>query len=238
MHNETIEYRDGDLVFEAYAAHDDSTRAKRPGVLVCHAWGGQGELERAKAEQLADLGYLGFAADLYGKGIRGGTMEENAKLMQPFMDDRALLRQRLTASFAALREHALVDVSRMAAIGFCFGGLCALDLARSVPDGLRGVVSFHGLLHPPQLDARAPITAKVLILHGWDDPMATPEHVLAIAAELSDAEADWQLHAYGGTMHAFTNPNANLPDNGLLYNDVADRRSWATMKGFLHEVLA
>jgi dienelactone hydrolase len=238
MQNEYIEYQDGTVVCEGYAAWDDSTKAKRPGVLVSHAWGGQSDLERAKAEQLAALGYVGFALDLYGKGRRGGSMEENAKLMQPFIGDRAMLRRRLAASLDALRQHPLVDATRLAAIGYCFGGLCVLDLARSVPEGLRGVVSFHGLLHPPQLGEQAPIDAKILILHGWDDPLATPEHVLAVANELSAAGADWQLHAYGGTMHAFTNPGAKLPDNGLLYSAAADRRSRVAMEAFLREALA
>jgi dienelactone hydrolase len=207
-------------------------------VLVSHAWGGQGKLEQSKAENLVALGYVGFALDLYGKGKRGGSMEENAKLMQPFIDDRAMLRKRITAALDGLKKHALVDASRVAAIGFCFGGLCVLDLARSVPAGLKGVVSFHGLFHPPKLGKQAPITAKVLMLHGYDDPMAKPDSVVAIAQELTEAKADWQLHAYGRTSHAFTNPEANSPDHGLLYNATADRRSWVAMKNFLEEALA
>ena len=178
---EYVDYKDGGVTCEAYIAYDDVTKAKRPGVLVSHAWGGQGKLERGKAEKLAELGYVGFALDLYGKGKRGGSMEENAKLMQPFVDDRALLRKRINAALDAVKKHALVDAGRIGAIGFCFGGLCVLDLARSVPQGLRGVVSFHGLFHPPKLGKQAPISAKVLILHGYDDPMAKPESVVAIA---------------------------------------------------------
>jgi dienelactone hydrolase len=158
--------------------------------------------------------------------------------MQPFIDDRAMLRRRITAALDALKKHALVEPSRLGAIGFCFGGLCVLDLARSVPAGLKGVVSFHGLFHPPKLGPQAPITAKVLMLHGYDDPLAKPDSVLAIASELTEAKADWQLHAYGRTSHAFTNPEANSPDHGLLYNAVADRRSWVAMKNFFEEALA
>jgi dienelactone hydrolase len=238
LKTEYVDYKDGAVTCEAYVAYDDAKKNKRPGVLVSHAWGGQGKLERAKAEKLAELGYVGFAADLYGKGKRGGSMEENAKLMQPFIDDRALLRKRITAALDALKKHALVDAGRVGAIGFCFGGLCVLDLARSVPAGLKGVVSFHGLFHAPKLGTQAAITAKVLMLHGYDDPMAKPESVLAIASELTQAKADWQLHAYGRTSHAFTNPEANSPDHGLLYNAVADRRSWVAMKNFLEEALA
>ena len=235
---EYVEYKDGAVTCEGYVAHDGTAKSKRPGVLVSHAWGGQGKLERAKAEKLADLGYVGFALDLYGKGKRGASMEENAKLMQPFIDDRAMLRKRITAALDALKKHPRVDAGRVGAIGFCFGGLCVLDLARSVPRDLKGVVSFHGLFHPPKLGPQLPITAKVLILHGYDDPMAKPDSVVAIAQELTQAKADWQLHAYGGTSHAFTNPEANSPDHGLLYNATADRRSWVAMKNFLEEALA
>ena len=235
---EYVEYKDGAVTCEGYVAYDGAAKSKRPGVLVSHAWGGQGKLERAKAEKLADLGYVGFALDLYGKGKRGASMEENAKLMQPFIDDRAMLRKRITAGLDALKKHPRVDAGRVGAIGFCFGGLCVLDLARSVPRDLKGVVSFHGLFHPPKLGPQLPITAKVLILHGYDDPMAKPDSVVAIAQELTQAKADWQLHAYGGTSHAFTNPEANSPDHGLLYNATADRRSWVAMKNFLEEALA
>lgn len=233
-----LEYADGTTTCEGYVAFYDSQKGKRPGVLVSHAWGGQGDFERQKAEQLAELGYVGFALDLYGKGRRGGTMEENSALMKPFIEDRALLKRRITAALDALVQHPAVDAQCVAAIGFCFGGLCVLDLARSVPPGLKGVVSFHGLFHPPNLGAQPPIEAKVLMLHGYDDPMATPEHSNAIARELTAAGADWQLHAYGRTSHAFTNPQADSPEHGLLYNPVAARRSWVAMKNFLEEALA
>jgi dienelactone hydrolase len=169
--------------------------------------------------------------------VRGGTRDENAALMRPFMDDRALLRRRMNAALGALKSHPAVDAARTGAVGYCFGGLCALDLARSVPPGLRGVVSVHGMLHAASLGAQPRIDAKVLILHGFDDPLAPPEHVLAVARELSDAGADWQLHAYGGTMHAFTNPAANAPDHGLLYNEAAARRAWRSLCDFLEETL-
>jgi dienelactone hydrolase len=129
-----------------------------------------------------------------------------------------------------------VDESRVAAIGFCFGGLCVLDLARSGAD-INGVASFHGLLTPPPDSDDARISSKVLVMHGWDDPMATPEHLVALGRELTRKEADWQFHAYGNTMHAFTNPLADNPDFGTVYQADADRRSWASMKAFLSEVL-
>lgn len=239
MQTEIFDYSDGDVACEAYVAYPDAAAATRsPTVMIAHAWGGQSDFEHGKAEKLASLGYVGFAIDLYGKGNRGGTMERNAALMQPFIDDRSLLRRRMLAAYSAARSHPRVDPKRIAAIGFCFGGLCVLDLARSVPPDLRAVTSLHGLLHPPGLGPQAPITAKVLVLHGFDDPMAPPDALVAVGRELTAAKADWQLHAYGGTSHAFTNPQASSPEHGLIYNETADRRSWRALTDFLAEALA
>jgi len=235
MQTKYIDYTDGDVVCEGYLAVEEGAQ-RRPAVLVCHTWGGQSDAERERAEALAKLGYVGFAVDVYGKGVRGDSAETNERLMRPFVQDRAMLRRRLLAAVEAVRGRPEVDGDRIAAIGYCFGGLCALDIARAGPAGLRGVVSFHGVLHPPKLGPQPPIGAKVLILHGWDDPLAPPDHVLAIAEELTAAGADWQLHAYGGTMHAFTNPEANLPQAGLVYNAAAARRAWRSAEDFLAEV--
>jgi len=238
MNTQYLDYTDGELICEAYVAYDESQTSKRPCVLVSHQWSGQSDAERKKAEQLAQLGYVGFAIDIYGKGVRGGLLDDNSKLIQPFLDDRAMLRRRVLAALAAAQRHPVVAPDRIGAIGYCFGGLCVLDLARSAAPGVKGVVSFHGVFHPPNLGEQAPITAKVLILHGYDDPLATPEHVLAIAREFTEAKADWQLHAYGHTTHAFTASGVNLPERGLVYNATADRRSWIAMKNFFEEVLA
>ena len=204
-------------------------------MLVAHAWGGRGDNEDAKARALAGLGCAGLAIDLYGKGVRGRDRDENAALMQPFMDDRALLQRRMRLSLEVLKDQREVDTDRTAAIGFCFGGLCVLDLARSGAN-LAGVVSFHGLLGAPGNTGGNAIVAKVLALHGWDDPMAPPEHVVALARELSGQGADWQLHAYGNTMHAFTNRQANDPGFGTVYHPDADRRSWRAMQDFFTEI--
>lgn len=237
MQNEFFDYQDGELTCEGYAIFDDSRRGKRPCVLVSHAWGGQGDPERQIARDLAQLGYVGVAIDVYGKGVRGDPLQGNEHLMQPLLADRALLRRRMLAAVTAAKALPMVDAERIAAIGYCFGGLCALDLARSAAHGVRGVVSFHGLLDPPDIGEQVRITAKVLLLHGYADPMAPPEHVLAVANELTAARADWQLHAYGHAMHAFTFPGANLPADGIMYSPSAARRSWMAMKGFLEEVL-
>jgi dienelactone hydrolase len=230
-----VEYRHGDAILEGRLAWDDAFSGPRPGVLVAHAWGGRSEYEDGKADRLASLGYAAFAIDLYGKGVRGGDPETNAGLMQPFLDDRPRLQARLLVSLDEMRRHPEVDGNNVAAIGFCFGGLCVLDIARTGAD-VAGVVSFHGLFASPGNTAGNRIRAKVLVLHGWDDPMATPEAANALAAELSAMGADWQLHAYGNTMHAFTNPAANNADMGTVYDSVAERRSWQAMNNFLEEL--
>jgi dienelactone hydrolase len=232
-----LDYADGDAICEAYIAHADAP-GRRPAVLVAHQWAGQSDAERAAADRLAGLGYVGIALDVYGKGVRGAPGSDHSALMNPFLEDRARLRRRLLAAVEAARAHDAVDPDRIAVIGYCFGGLCAIDLARANAPGLKGAVSLHGLFSAPNLGPQAPIAASVLVLHGWDDPMAPPKDVLALSEELTAAKADWQLHAYGGAMHAFTNPAANMPERGLAYNEKAARRSWASVEAFLAEVLA
>ena len=165
-------------------------------------------------------------------------MEENSALMGPFMADRAMLRRRLLAAVEAAKAHPMVDPARIAAIGYCFGGLGVLDLARSGTLDVRGVVSIHGIFPPPNLGPQGTIGAKILILHGYEDPMAPPQDLLAIAKELTDAKADWQLHAYGHAMHAFTAVGVYAPERGIQYDEAADRRSWIATRNFLDEVLA
>jgi len=233
----TIGYLDGDVLLEAYFAFDDAITERRPAVLISHAWGGRDDFVAEKANKLAELGYVGFALDMYGKGVIGNSPEQNSKLMQPFMADRGLLQKRIKAALYAVRLLPWVDDSKIAAMGFCFGGLCVLDLARAGAD-LKGVVSFHGLLGAPDNLETNAIKAKVLALHGHDDPMGPFEQVLAFEQEMTKAGADWQLHTYGHTMHAFTNPKANDPAFGTVYQANADKRSWLAMKNFLAEVFA
>jgi dienelactone hydrolase len=230
-----IEYRDGSAVLEGFFCHDDARPGPLPAVLISHTWSGRDEFVERKARRLAWQGFATFALDMFGKGKRGGTNEECSALMTPLVKDRALLARRMTAALATVRELREVDARRIAAMGFCFGGMCVLDLARTGAD-IRGVVSLHGLLKPSGLPA-AKIRARVLMLHGYEDPMAPPEDVLAIAKELTAAGADWQLHAYGNTVHAFTNPHANDRAGGMAYDEAADRRSWHALLQFLDEVL-
>jgi dienelactone hydrolase len=236
MHTEFIDYRDGDTLCEGYLAYDTSIKGKRPAVVVCHAWAGQDDFARDKANKLAELGYVGFALDMYGKGRRGSSPDENAKLMGPFVEDRTLLDRRANAGVGEARRHMMVDPNQIGAIGYCFGGMCAFDLARSGTEGLQGVCAFHGLLTPPSHVRAKKITAKVMALHGYDDPMANPDHMVAFCNEMTRMGADWQLHAFGHCVHAFTNPVAADKKQGLHYNADADRRSWLLMKNFFDEV--
>ncbi len=233
----TVEYEHDGTILEGLFAWDTVVSGARPGVLVSHAWAGRGDFENDKAKQLAGLGYSALALDLYGKGVRGSGPEENAGLMQPFLDNRQMLQQRLLVALTTLRAQPEVDAGRTAAIGFCFGGLCVLDIARTGED-IAGVVSFHGLFGAPGNTEGNRVKAKVLALHGWDDPMATPEQAIGLASELTSMGADWQLHAYGNTLHAFTNPEAKDRDFGTVYDSNADRRSWLAMQDFLGELFA
>ncbi len=232
-----IDYEHGGTALEGVLALDDAAAGPRPAVLVAHAWAGRSDFEVEAAKKLAGLGYAGFALDLYGKGVLGSSTQENQKLMTPFMEDRAMLQARLLHAVDLVKGLDEVDAGKVAAIGYCFGGLCVLDIARAGGD-VRGVASFHGLFAAPGNTAGNRIAAKVVAYHGWDDPMAKPEDAVALANELTEAGADWQLHAYGGTMHAFTNPEANDPDFGTVYNATAAERSWASLVEFLKECFA
>ncbi len=230
-----FEYQHDGLEMDAYLVAPTAA-GPHPAVLIAHAWGGRHPFEEERARALAELGYVGIAIDLYGKGNRGNSQEENAALMQPLLDDRELLQARLQAALAAARLQPEVDGERVAAIGYCFGGLCVLDLARSGTD-VQGVASFHGLFNAPE-NAGPPsrITAKVLVLHGYDDPMAPPQAMVELASELTEAGADWQIHAYGHTLHSFSKPGADDPSMGIAYNADAERRSWASLQAFLMEL--
>lgn len=220
--------------YEAFIAAPKGDPA--PLVLVFHAWAGRSQFENDKAHALAELGFTGVAIDLFGKGVLGQSREECQGLIKPLVENRPMLQDLMKANIEIMKDQPEADASKVAAIGFCFGGLCVLDIARSGAD-IGGVVSFHGLLTAPG-NTVDKISAKVLALHGWDDPMAPPDDVDAFGEEMTKAKADWQLHAYGGTMHAFTNPAANDPDFGTVYNEAADKRSWASMRLFLNELFA
>ncbi len=230
-----IEYGEGEVIFEALLCWDDSVSDPRPGILVAHTIRGRTAFEEAKARDLAELGYVGFAIDVYGKSeIRSDDRNTRAN-MDALKSDRPLLQRRLNAALSAMLEQPEVNADRVAAVGFCFGGLGVLDLAR-IAAPVAGVVSFHGLFDPPGNTDLNQVEASVLVLHGWDDPLATPDSVVALGEELTALGADWQIHGYGGTSHAFTNPAANDTTRGTVYHAAADRRSWLSMKNFLAEL--
>lgn len=230
-----LDYHDGVTPLEAYVAYEEAD-SQKPLVLVAHDWSGRREFACNAAEKIASMGYVGFALDMYGKGVFGadGDAALNSSLMNPLAEDRVALRRRVNAALVAGRNIPQVDAVKVAAMGYCFGGMCVLELARSGAEVL-GVVSIHGILTPGNVVNEA-IKSKVLCLHGHEDPMVPPEQVLAFEAEMTEAEADWQVHAYGQTMHAFTNPAANNPDFGTVYSEVAEKRSYQTLVNFLNEI--
>ncbi|MEM9705000.1 MAG: dienelactone hydrolase family protein [Pseudomonadota bacterium] len=232
-----IEYAHDGVTLEGTLAHDSAATGPLPAVLISHAWAGRTDFEIGMAERIAELGYAGFALDLYGKGVTGANNEENEKLMTPLASNRPFLQDRLAKVVDVVKSLPEVDGSKITAIGFCFGGLCVLDLARMGAD-LKGVAAFHGILAAPGNTEGNKISAKIAVYHGWDDPMATPADHNALAEELTRADADWQIHAYGGVMHAFTNPQANDPDFGTVFNQNAANRSWASLTSFLGECFA
>lgn len=231
----SIEVSHGGVRAEGLLVVDDRYPGTRPGILVCHTIRGRTDFEDDKARLLAAMGYAALTVDLYGVETRGDDLQRLREHMDAFRTDRAALQTCLLRWFDVVRERPEVDSAAIAAIGFCFGGLCVLDLARTGAD-LAGVVSFHGLFDPPDNTGDKLIRAKVLALHGWDDPLATPAAVEALAAELTKQGADWQIHAYGNTLHAFTNPAASDRNAGTLYNANADRRSLIAMQDFLTEL--
>jgi len=228
-----VALRFGDEDLEAVlVARRDS--ARRPGVIIFPTVMGVSDLELGFARQLVHLGYTGFVADLFGKQFRGAPREIMSSELKRLRGDRASLRKRLLAVLECVRELDAVESDRIVAIGYCFGGQCALDLARSGAD-VAGVASFHGLLDPPGIQPQ-PIKAKVLVFHGWDDPMAPPESVVALGNELTEAGADWQIHAYGHVAHGFTNPGMTGTIPGVRYNELAAERSWTSLINFLEEL--
>ncbi len=233
---QTIEYQQGDTPLEGYLAYDDAIPGPRPGVLVVHQWMGLTDYEQNRAVMLAQLGYVAFCADIYGKGIRPPSAKEAGAEATKYKTDRVLLRARVNAGLGELKKSPLVDPKQLAAIGYCFGGTTVLELALSGA-GVSGVVSFHGGLDAPNPADAKHIKGKVLVLAGADDPFQKPEDLAAFEKELREAKVDWQMTTYGGAVHSFTQPMAG-GDNakGAAYNAKADRRSWQAMKDFFAEI--
>ena len=234
---EPLVYEGADGKFEGTISWDTSQTGPRPGVMVAPTFKGQSGFETQKAERLAELGYVGFAIDIYGQGRRATAPEAASALMAVLNNDRALLLKHMQLATKTLRQLPQVDANRLAAIGFCFGGKCVLDLARSGAD-IRAVISFHGIYDPPPMANAEKIQAAVLVLHGWEDPLAPREQTVALADELTRHSADWQIHMFGQTAHAFTNPQAQAKEAGMFFNPLSAERGWDMMQGFLRAQFA
>ena len=234
---EPLVYEGSEGIFEGTVSWDTAQTAPKPGVMIAPTFNGQSDFETQKAELLAELGYVGFAIDIYGQGKRATTPEDASALMAVLNDDRSLLLKHMQLATKTIRELPQVDENKLAAIGFCFGGKCVLDLARSGAD-VRAVVSFHGIYDSPPLAGAETIEAAVLVLHGWEDPLAPREQTVALADELTRHQADWQIHMFGHTAHAFTNPQAQAKESGMFFNPLSAERGWEMMQGFLRSQFA
>lgn len=222
--------------FESMAVHDPA-QSGQPGILLFPNFLGTKEWDFAKAEGLAAKGYKVLVVDYYGQGKRGTDMDSGGALMGELTADRAVMRDRLLGALAALRSVPGVDSKKIAAIGFCLGGKCVIDLVRSGADILGGV-SFHGLYDAPPFP-NGKITAKLLVLHGWNDPFCPVDATVGLAKEMTEAGVDWQLHSYGHTGHAFTaNDVPETPDKTFGFQPTTDRRAWQSMHNFFGEIFA
>ncbi len=233
---QTIEYKQADTTLEGYLAYDDSASDKRPAVIVIHEWKGLDDYAKMRAEKLAHLGYVAFAADIYGKGVRPESHKEAGEISGAYKKDRNLVRERAKAAYEYVKGYELVDPERIAAMGYCFGGMAVLEMARARMD-LKGVITFHGALDTPTPAKKGDIKSKILIFHGAQDPFVTMEDVSKFQQEMTQANADWQLVIFGGAVHRFTVPEAGDDSSkGFAYNKAADERSWETMRHFLNEI--
>ena len=228
----TVLYHDGGQVLEGYMAYDDA-KGKRPCVLIFHDWDGLGDYEKMRAQMIAKLGYTALAADVYGRGIRPKNQQESATESGKYGKDRRLARRRAMAAFRFAAGQKQVDRNKIAAIGYCFGGMVSLELGRAAAP-LKGIVPFHGnLSNPTPADARN-IKGPVLVLHGADDPLVPKAQVAAFEREMKAAKKSYRIVAYPGAVHAFTVKEAgNDKSKGAAYNAAADRKSWTELVAFL-----
>jgi dienelactone hydrolase len=229
-----IESRHGDLELESFLLTDPDA-GPRPVVMIFPNFIGLDETDDENAERLVAMGYAAFGCDLYGKGQRGGTREDGFARMNPLRENRPLLQARMLHLLDLVRGLPEIDGTQVAAIGFCFGGLCVLDLARTGAD-VAGVASFHGLFTPPGNIETPDIKARIAVYHGWEDAHVPPEDVVALGRELTGAGCDWQIHCFGGAVHGFT--HAGPPEEGIPFNALANKRSWRAVEDFLAECFA
>ncbi len=235
---ETVEYKHGEAALEGFLAYDDTVETKRPGVLVVHEWKGVGDYAKKRAAMLAEQGYVAMAVDMYGKGIHPQTHEEAAKQAGIYKSDRALMRARIGSALDVLKKHPLVDESKIAAIGYCFGGTTVLELARSGAD-VKGVASFHGALATPNPQDAKNIKGKLLVCHGAADTFVPSDEVAAFKKEMADAGVDMRFESFEGAVHSFTVKEAGEdPSKGMAYNADADAKSWTLLIEFLKQIFA
>ena len=232
---QNLEYKQDGTVLEGFLAYDDSLKGPRPGVLVVHEFWGLNDYVKNRARQLAQMGFVALAADMYGKGVVTKDPQEARKLAG-HLRGTPLMRQRALAGLELLKKNKLVDPKHLAAIGFCFGGTTVLELAYAGTD-LAGVVSFHGGLVPPKAEDVKNIKAKILVLHGADDPHIKPEEIAAFQEALRKGGANWQMVYYGGAVHSFSNPEAGSDKStGAAYDSRTAGRSWNQMQLFFKEI--
>lgn len=232
-----VDYTHDGEALRGYAAYDGASTEARPGVLIVHNWMGVGEDTKRRAHMIAELGYVAFCADIFGAVNRPANTAEAAAISGAYKEDRSTLRARIEAALEQLRQHPHVAPGRLAVMGYCFGGMSALEAARMGAE-LRGVISFHGSYGTPTPEDAKNIKAKVLVLHGYDDPFTDMEETHALMHELNGANVDWHMVIYGGAVHSFTDPGATGEMPGAKYDPDADRRSWEHMRQFLSEIFA
>ncbi len=235
MKHDAFTYSDGHDSFIGYLAWDEQFEGAIPAVLIAPAFGGLGPFEKALAEELAAEGYVALAVDYYGNGKRAEGPDEARALMAEVTADRQVLARRMIAAFEAVEAMPHVDATRVGAMGFCLGGKAVLDLARTGAD-IKACIPIHGVYDTPNFETQK-MRAAVMVLHGWNDPLAPPEALSALAEELTAHCDDWQVLGFGHTGHAFTNPNAQDEAGGMMYNERATERSWVALRNFLAEKL-
>ena len=234
LKTEKVECKHGNTVLEGYLAYDSDIKGERPAVLVVHCFRGLRDFVKERTEQLANLGYIAFALDMYG--VRPKDDQDAFALAKTYGENRPLMCSRANAGLEVQRGHDLTDIRRIGAMGYCFGGGVVLELARSGAE-LAGVVGFHANLHTPNREDAKNIKGKVMVLHGADDPIVPMDQVLAFQEEMRRAKVDWQMVFYGNAVHAFSMPESgDDPSKPAAYNEKADRRSWEAMKFFFREI--
>lgn len=236
IHHENVEYKDGNTVLEGYLAYNDAITGKRPTIIVVHEWWGLNNYIKRRCNMLAKLGYVAFAADIYGKGNRATTPQEAGKLASIYTKNTKLARERIVTAYNLVRKYKFVDTNKMAVIGYCFGGGVAMELGMSGAN-IKGIVTFHGALNLPDTSDIKNIKAKVLILHGANDPYVKREVINKLMGVMDRDGIVYEVNFYSNTVHAFTNPaSGNDPSKGVAYNKLSDERSWQAMKDFFHEI--